>query len=111
EKLTVTVGGNLEIPVTLTRHWSDFKGPVQIAGLNLPPGFNLATVTIPTDKKEMNAKLTIAGNVPPGEYSVVVRGDAQVPFNRDAKAASRPSVRVADPSTPMTVVVTAAKKK
>jgi hypothetical protein len=41
----------------------------------------------------------------------VVRGDAQVPFNRDAKAASRPNVRVTDPSTSLTVVVSAAKKK
>jgi hypothetical protein len=111
EKLTVAAGGSLELPVTLTRHWSDFKGAVQITGLNLPPGFGLATVKIPTDKTEMTAKLTVAGNVPPGEYSVVVRGDDQVPFNRDAKAASRPNVRVADPSTAVTVVVTAAKKK
>jgi hypothetical protein len=111
EKLTVAAGRNLEFPLTVARYWPDFKGPVQITGLNLPPGFNMATVNILADKTEMKAKLTVAGNVPPGEYSVVVRGDAQVPFNRDAKAASRPNVRVADPSTAMTVVVTAAKKK
>jgi len=111
EKLTVAAGGNLEFPVTVARHWPDFKGGVQITGLNLPPGFNMATVNIAADKTETKPKLTVAGNVPPGEYSVVVRGDAQVPYNRDAKAASRPNVRVADPSTAMTVMVTAAKKK
>ena len=109
EKLTIAAGGSLELPVTLARHWPEFIGPVQITGLNLPPGFNLATVTIPADKTEMKAKLSVAGNVPAGEYSVVVRGDAQVPFSKDAKAASRPNVRVADPSTPVTVVVTAGK--
>jgi hypothetical protein len=57
------------------------------------------------------AKLTVAGNVPPGTYTVVLRGDAQVPYSRDPKAASRPNVRVADPSTPLTVTVPAAAKK
>jgi hypothetical protein len=50
-------------------------------------------------------------DVPPGEYSVVLRGDAQVPFNRDPAAANRPLVRVADPSTPWAVTVTPARKK
>ena len=49
--------------------------------------------------------------VPPGTYSVIFRGDAQVPFSKDEKAATRPNVRVADASTPLTVVVEAAKKK
>jgi hypothetical protein len=35
----------------------------------------------------------------------VLRGDAQVPYNRDAKAAARPNVRIADPSTPMVIQV------
>jgi hypothetical protein len=42
---------------------------------------------------------------------VAVRGDAQVPYNRDPAAANRPNVRVADPSTPMHVIVTPAVKK
>ncbi|MBM4072982.1 MAG: hypothetical protein FJ271_29260 [Planctomycetes bacterium] len=105
----VAAGSMLEFPVTIQRHWDDFKGKVQLNGLNLPPGFGFATVDIAADKTEANAKLTIAGNVPPGDYSVVLRGDAQVPFNRDTKATSRPNVRVADPSSPLWVRV--AKKK
>jgi len=111
KKFTVTAGKEVEFPVSVARHWPDFKGKVQVTGLNLPPGFNFATKDIPADKTEIQAKLTVAGNVPPGDYSVVLRGDAQVPFNRDPKAASRPNVRVADPSTPMIVVVNPAPKK
>jgi hypothetical protein len=94
----------------VARHWSDFKGKVKLNGLNLPPGFTLATTDVAADKSEAMLTFKVAANVPPGEYSVVVRSDAQVPYNRDAAAASRPNVRVADPSTPMTVTVTAAKK-
>lgn len=111
KKMTVAAGGTLEFPVTVQRHWDDFKGKFQLNGLNLPPGFGFATLDIPADKTEATAKLTVAGNVPPGDYSVVLRGDAQVPFNRDPKAASRPNVRVADPSTPLWVEVTKQVKK
>jgi hypothetical protein len=110
EKLSVMAGGTLEAKATLARHWPDFKGKVQLNGLNLPPGFALATADIPADKSEAMLKLKVAGNVPPGDYSVVVRGDAQVPFAPDPKAASR-LVRVADPSTPLTVTVTAPPKR
>ncbi|HJT78411.1 MAG TPA: PPC domain-containing protein [Gemmataceae bacterium] len=108
--LTVAAGGKVEAKVTVERQGADFRGKVQLAGLNLPPGFEVAAVEVPADRKEATVKLTVAGNVPPGTYSVVLRGDAQVPFSRDPKAATKPNVRVADPSTPLTVVVTPARK-
>lgn len=111
EKLTVAAGGTLESTAGVTRLWPDFKGKVQLAGLNLPPGFSFAATEIAADKTEAAIKFTVAGNVPPGEYTVVLRGDAQVAYNRDATATSRPLVRVADPSTPLTVTVAAAAKK
>ena len=92
------------------QRFGDFKGKVQLTGLNLPPGFGMATMEIPADRAEATAKLTVAGNVPPGAYSVVLCGNAQTPFSRDPKAANKPNVRVADPSTPLVVVVTAGKK-
>ena len=71
----------------------------------LPPGFSFATTNIAANNTETALKINVAANVPPGDYTVVLRGDAQVPFNRDPTATSRPNVRVADPSTPMRVQV------
>jgi hypothetical protein len=109
EKATVAAGGAVEVKVSIRRA-GDFKGKVQLTGLNLPPGFGMATTELPAGKDEATVKLTVAGNVPPGAYTVVLRGDAQVPYSRDPKA-SRQNIRVADPTTPLTVTVTAAKKK
>jgi hypothetical protein len=111
EKAAAPAGGAVDMKATVIRHWPDFKGKVQLTGLNLPPGFSLATTDIPADKSETTVKLKIAANVPPGEYSIVLRGDAQVPFAPDPKATNRPLVRVADPSTPLTITVSAAQKK
>jgi hypothetical protein len=93
------------------RHWPEFKGVVKATGLNLPPGFSFAAVTIAADKTTVTGTVKVAANVPPGVYSIVLRADAQVPFTRDAKAASAANVRVADPSTPLIVLVTAPPKK
>jgi hypothetical protein len=106
-KVTVAAGGTFEAKVAVARHWPDFKGKVQLNGLNLPPGFNLSATDLPADRDEVTIKCAVAANVPPGIYTVVLRGDAQVPFNRDPKAMVRPNVRVADPSSPLTVTVTA----
>jgi hypothetical protein len=105
EKLTVAVGSVLETTAKVARHWPDFKGNVQLIGLNLPPGFSFATTNIAANSTEAAIKINVAANVPPGEYTVVLRGDAQVPFNRDPAATARPNVRVADPSTPLRVQV------
>jgi hypothetical protein len=111
EKISVPAGGKGEAPVKVQRHWTDFKGKVQLIGLNLPPGFDMPTVNLPADKTEATVKFTVASNVPAGSYSVVVRGDAQVPFSRDPKGPNKQNVRVADPSTALTVVVIPAPKK
>ena len=108
--LSVVAGATLETKMAVERHWPDFKGKVQLNGLNLPPGFAFNATDLPEGKTEIPIKFTVANNVPPGDYTVVLRGDAQVPFNPDPKAANKPNVRVADPSTPLTVTVTAAKK-
>src|SRR5262249_6932369 len=36
EKISVAAGGSLEATVKVKRHWEDFKGKVQLIGLNLP---------------------------------------------------------------------------
>jgi hypothetical protein len=107
---SVAAGGNFETRATIERIWPEFKGKVQLKALNPPPGFNIPTVDVPADKAEGTVKITVAPNVPPGNYTLELRGDAQVPFTRDAKAGSKPT-RVADPSTPLVVTVTAAAKK
>jgi hypothetical protein len=108
--VAVAASGTAETTVRCERHWPDFKGKVQLNGLNLPPGFGFATVEVPPEKTEVSVKFTVAGNVPPGTYTLNLRGDAQVPFRRDAAAAPA-LTRVADPATPLTVVVTAPVKK
>jgi hypothetical protein len=108
--VSVPAGGSFETKATIERLWPEFKGKIQLKPLNAPNGFNIATVDIPADKNDATIKVTVSGNVPPGNYTIEMRGDAQVPFTRDAKTGNKPT-RVADPSTPLVVTVTPAAKK
>jgi hypothetical protein len=110
DMVKVAAGGAAEANVAVRRQWADFKGLVRLNGLNLPPGFDVAAVEVPGNRNEATVKFRVAGNVLPGTYSLVLRGDAQVPFARDAKGPKR-NVRVADSSGPLTVVVTPPPKK
>jgi hypothetical protein len=111
DKPAAPAGGTLEARVTVLRQAADFKGKMQLSGLELPPGISFAASEVAAEKNEATVAFKVAANVPPGEYTLVLRGDAQVPYNRDAKATNRPNVRVADPSTPLTVTITPVAKK
>jgi hypothetical protein len=108
--LMVMAGEAVEATIAVERHGPDFKGKVQLTGLNLPPGFGIAATELPADRNEVALKINVAANVPAGSYSVALRGDAQVPFQRDTKAA-KTNVRVADPAPALTVVVKAKAAK
>lgn len=106
EKATAAQGGSCEVTLSVRRH-GEFAGKVQVTGLGLPPGFGFAATEVPEGKAEATAKLTVAANVPPGTYTVNLRGDAQVPYAKDGKA--KANVRVADPASPVLVEVTPKK--
>jgi hypothetical protein len=109
-KLTVAAGGTLETKVTAQRYWPDFKGKIQLTGLNLPPNFDAGTVEIPEGKNEAPVKITVGGDVPPGTYTLFLRGDAQVSYQPDPAKPDKSDIRVADPTTALTVQVTSPKK-
>jgi hypothetical protein len=111
ETLTVAAGTALETKITARRSWPDFKDPIQLTGLNLPPGFEVPAADLPAGRDEVPIKINVAADVPPGLYSIVLRGAAQVPFSPDPAAADKPKVRVADPATPLTVEVKASPRK
>ena len=57
------------------------------------------------DKPEVQVTLDAKSNGAPGAYSVVLRGVAQVPFNKDPKAKQKGNVPAEEFSIPITVLV------
>src|SRR5262249_48440237 len=106
---SVKAGGTLSAKLAVRRNWPEFQGAIQLSGLLLPPGFEIANVEVPAKSTEVAVRFTVAADVPPGRYTLALRGESQVPFSPDptVAGAEKPTVRVADPSTPLVVTVTA----
>ena len=66
--------------------------------------------TVPLPKTEVTVTLEVQAGARPGEYTVALTGQGQVPFAKDPKATAKPNTLVPLPSRPITVVVVAAKK-
>ncbi|MFO0845556.1 MAG: PPC domain-containing protein [Gemmataceae bacterium] len=116
DKPEVVQGDKATIKVKLDRLWPDAKGAVQVAlmqpqnrqGSELPQTLRLNNnqpFNVEANKGEASVGMTVGNDVPPGVYNVVLRGQTQVPYNKDSQSKQRPNVFVVQPSAPLAVTV------
>jgi hypothetical protein len=81
EKIVITQGDKISVPIKLQAHWPDFKSNVILTAAALPPGTNLNPLTLTPGKDGATATLDNKGGavLPPGTYTIVLRGQTQVP--------------------------------
>jgi hypothetical protein len=74
----------------LTRHWSTFKGPVQVVPVQqeLPQGMTFGPLTFAPGKDEQKLSMIVPANVPPGTYNFVFKSFAPIPMGPKAKQAN-----------------------
>ncbi len=108
---TASPGEKVTVPLKLSRHWKDFKAPVQVTVLGLPGNpQQQPTLTLAADKTAGEATIDVRPNVPPGVYTIVFRGQAQFPYSKDPTAKQKQNVTVLLPSPPLTLTVVKGKK-
>jgi hypothetical protein len=113
DKSTIQQGGKVNVTLRLARLWADNKAPLQVGPIDpaadFPPNLsfnnNNQPITIAADKKEAKAVLEVRPGVPPGTYNVVLRGTAQIPFNKSPVAKDRPPIPIEQPSSPLMLTV------
>jgi hypothetical protein len=110
ERVEAEAGKKVEATLQLSRQWPDFKSSVNVIPLSLPNPIGMGSVTIPEGKAEVKVTFDLPPGTRPGEYMLVVQGQAQVPFSKDPKAATKPNTLVSLPSIPLALVVKPAKK-
>jgi hypothetical protein len=108
DKTAVVQGDKANINVKLSRQWPDFKQPLTLTLQEPLPNIvvnNNQPLTINPDKNDGSLPLVINANVEPGVYDIVLRGQTQIPFNKDPKAPQKPPTNVSLPSTVATLTV------
>jgi hypothetical protein len=110
EKPALTQGERGAIKLNLKRLWPDFKGALAVQAQNaeLPRGLvvnNNQPLNVAAGKNDGSLNVVVTNQVPPGLYTVVLRSQAQVPYNRDPAAKQKPNVNVTQYSAPVTLTV------
>lgn len=111
ERVSVEAGKEVSVKITATRLWADFKDKITVIPLAFPGVIQMPTVEIAAGANETTAKFTIQNGARPGDYTISVLGQAQVPFNKDPQAKDRPNTLVSTPSLPLTITITEPPKK
>ncbi len=111
DRVSVQSGQKAEVKLRLVRHWPDFKNAVNYQPLNFPGQFQLGNGTIAADQTEVTLSINVQAGTRPADYTLVVLGQAQVPFNKDATKPEKPNTLVSTPSRPLTITVTEPPKK
>lgn len=110
-KISVEAGQKAEVKLRLVRNWADFKNAVNYQPLNFPGQFQLGNGTIAADQSDVTISIMVQAGTRPGDYSLVILGQGQVPFNKDATKPEKPNTLVSIPSRPLSITVTEAPKK
>jgi len=110
DKILIEAGQKGEIKLLLRRHWPDFVAPLNVQPFAFPGSIK---ATLPQFNPGMNeATLTfeVQANAQPGDYTVNLLGQAQVPFTKDS-AKEKANTLVTLPSRPITITVLPAPAK
>ena len=108
DKASLQQGDKATITLKLARVWPDFKNPLQVLPIDLPPNItinNNQPLAINADKAEATMAVDVKANALPGTYNLVLRTQTQIPYNKDPKNAQKPAVNVVLPATPVVLTV------
>ncbi len=109
DKPAVAQGAPAQITLKVTRDNADLKNPltVQATATELPQGFtvnNNQPLNIAPDKNDATLAVVVAPTVPPGTYTIVLRGSTPIPFNKEKKGNKQP-INFVEFSSPVTLTV------
>jgi len=111
ERIEIEQGQKGEVKLKLIRRAADFKSEVNVLAVQHPGNVKMQLNRFAGDTLEMTVPIEIQNGTRPGDYTLTVVGQAQVPYAKDKEAKERPNTLVTLPARPVTVVVKEAPKK
>jgi hypothetical protein len=108
DKPQLVQGDKANLTLKLARLWPDFKTPLQVAVMDLPPNLvinNNQPATMAPGKDDLTIPVEAQPAVLPGVYSIVLRTTTQIPFNKDPAAKEKPPTNVVLPSAPVVLTI------
>mgnify|MGYP003342773441 FL=1 len=104
---SVVAGQKVNVQLKLDRHWESFKEPLNILSVAWPGNFKVNSVQIPFGTNEITLSIEVQAGTRPGEYTLAVLGQGQVPFGKKGDGTDAKNTLVSLPSQPLTLIVKA----
>jgi hypothetical protein len=105
ERAEVKANSKITLKLRVDWLWPDLKNPINLLPLSFPGRFRMSGVEVTPGKREIALTIEVQPGTPPGEYTLAVLGQTQVPYSRDTKAKQKVATLVSLPSRPLTLVV------
>src|SRR5262249_14510942 len=105
ERITVLQGDQVKVPVKLTRLWPDFKAPVQVTAFPQPQNLIVQPLTLTPGKDTGTALVSFKGQVQPGTFSVVLRGQTQAAGKQPKQPKQPAAGAIVQPATPVLLTI------
>lgn len=107
DKAKIVVGDKGTIKVLVVRKDPEMKNPIQIQPMDMPANFvnNNQVITIAANANEGTVPVTVPANFPPGVYWIVLRGQTNIPYNKDPMAKQKNPVNVVAVTSPVKLTV------
>lgn len=109
DTIKVHAGESPTIKFKVERLQPDFKGTISLTLLNMPQTQmlfnNNQPLNVTADKKEASGTLIVRTGLAPGNYTVVLRVQAQVSVSKDATAKAKSNVNLTAAAFPVTITV------
>ena len=105
ERVEAKAKSKVELKLNVDRLWPDVQNRITVQPLSFPGSFRMSNVEVAADKSEVSVTIEVQPGTPPGEYTLAVMGQTQVPYSKEAGAKTKPSTLVSLPSRPLTLVV------
>jgi hypothetical protein len=104
ERLEVKATSKIALKLRVDRLWPNVKNPITVLPLSFPGSFQMSNVEVATDQSEISVTIDVQSGTPPGEYTLAVLGQAQVPSIKDTGVKQKPNTLVSLPSRPLRLV-------
>jgi hypothetical protein len=108
DKTDLLQGDKATLTLKLERLWPDFKTPLQVLLMEPVPNLvvnNNQPITMAPGKDTAEVPVVANANLAPGNYNLVLRGQAPIPFSKDVKTPKNQNTPVVLPSTPVALAV------
>jgi hypothetical protein len=113
-RITLQPGEKANVTLRLQRLEQDFKAPVQVTAVGLPPGNNGTItfngnnnqpLTLNTGKDEASVVLDVKNGALPGVYTIVLRAACTIQYSKDPAIKQKTNVFFTQGSLPITLEI------